>query len=145
MQDGRRSGLRRQRKLSVQYSINHMDHWMQVGPRDPRNLRYVLVNHLPILKSYVAVLETTSSVFQNIFDNLPALQALKPSELRGELDRYLATDPVNVSDALAWWHEQRHVFPRLHRMALDYLSIPGTGLSCCNARRLLTITFSHLG
>ena len=25
-------------------------------------------------------------------------------ELRGELDRYLDSDAVDVSDALAWWH-----------------------------------------
>ena len=62
---------------------------------------------------------------KNIFDNLPALQAPKPSGLCGELDKYLDRDPVDVSDALAWWHENRNVFPCLHRMALDYLSIPG--------------------
>ena len=62
---------------------------------------------------------------KNIFDNLPALQAPKPSELRGELDSYLSTDPEHVTDALVWWYEHKHVYPRLHRMALDYLSIPG--------------------
>ncbi len=108
---------------------NRMDHWMQVGPRNVLNLMYVLVNHHPILISYIAVLKTTESAVQNIFDNLPALQAPKPSKLRGELDRYLATDPFDVSDALAWCHEQRHGYPHLHRMALDYLSIPGS-LSC---------------
>ena len=46
--------------------------------------------------------------------------------MRGELDRYLGTDPEHVTDALAWWYEHKHVYPRLHRMALDYLSIPGT-------------------
>ena len=49
----------------------------------------------------------------------------KPSELHGELDKYLVSDPVDVSDALVWWHKNRNVFPCLHRMALDYLSIPG--------------------
>jgi hAT family C-terminal dimerisation region len=46
--------------------------------------------------------------------------------LHSELDRYLGTDPEHVTDALAWWYEHKHVYPRLHRMALDYLSIPGT-------------------
>jgi hypothetical protein len=45
------------------------------------------------------------------------------------MDKYLITDPLDVSDALAWWHEQRYEFPRLHRMALDYLSIPGEFLN----------------
>lgn len=62
---------------------------------------------------------------QNIFDNRPALQAPKLSKLRGELDRYLNSDTIDVPDALAWWHGQKNSFPRLHRMALDYLSIPG--------------------
>jgi hypothetical protein len=45
--------------------------------------------------------------------------------LRSELDTYLGTDPEHVTDALAWWYEHKHVYPCLHRMALDYLSIPG--------------------
>ena len=39
--------------------------------------------------------------------------------------KYLESDPVDVVDALAWWHENRYAYPRLHRMAIDYLSIPG--------------------
>jgi hypothetical protein len=56
--------------------------------------------------------------------------------LRGELDKYLGTDPEHVTDALAWWYEHKHVYPRLHRMALDYLSIPGK-LEYLNIRRFL--------
>ena len=50
--------------------------------------------------------------------------APKPSTLRDELERYLSTDPEDVKDALLWWYERKDVYPRLHRMALDYLSIP---------------------
>ena len=32
-------------------------------------------------------------------------------------------------DPLKWWHDNRHVYPVLYRMALDYLSIPGESLS----------------
>jgi hAT family C-terminal dimerisation region len=60
-----------------------------------------------------------------MFDDLPALAALKPSDLRDELDRFLSTDPEYVQDVLSWWFERRHTFPRLSRMARDYLSIPG--------------------
>lgn len=60
-----------------------------------------------------------------MFYNLPSLAAPKPSELRDELDRYLSTDPENVENMLAWWHERRGTYPQLSRMALDYLSIPG--------------------
>jgi hAT family C-terminal dimerisation region len=66
-----------------------------------------------------------SSSSKNIFDDLPALSAPSKSDLRDELDRYLSTDPEHVTDAIAWWYEKRLVYPRLHRMALDYLTIPG--------------------
>ncbi len=59
-----------------------------------------------------------------MFDQLPALAPLKPSDLRSELDWYLSSDIEDVTDALSWWYERRTTFPRLTRMALDYLSIP---------------------
>jgi hypothetical protein len=60
-----------------------------------------------------------------MFDDLPALLAPASTELSGELERYLSTDPEHVTDVLAWWYERRAIYPRLHRMALDYLTIPG--------------------
>ena len=63
----------------------------------------------------------------NIFDNLPDL-APALSDLLDELDCYLATDVEDVRDALMWWYERRATFPRLSRMARDYLSIPGNRL-----------------
>ena len=56
---------------------------------------------------------------------MPALSAPLKSDLRDELDRYLSTDPKHVTDAIAWWYEKRSIYPCLHRMALDYLTIPG--------------------
>jgi hypothetical protein len=61
----------------------------------------------------------------NIFDDLPALNAPTSTELRDDLDRYLSSDPEHVTDPIKWWHERRVAYPRLHRMALDYLTIPG--------------------
>jgi len=61
----------------------------------------------------------------NIFDQLEALAPPKLSEYWSELDRYLNTDIEHVTDALVWWYEWRATFPRLSRMALDYLSIRG--------------------
>lgn len=60
-----------------------------------------------------------------MFDDLPALIAPASTELRGELDRYLSTDPEHVTNVLAWWYARRAIYPCLHRMALDYLTIPG--------------------
>ena len=62
---------------------------------------------------------------KNIFDDLPALSAPLKSDLHDELNRYLSMDPEHVTDAITWWHEKRSIYPRLHRMALDYLTIPG--------------------
>jgi len=77
-------------------------------------LKYVLIDFLfEILSEYM-----------NIFDNLPDL-AQASSDRRDELDCYLASDVENVTDALMWWYERRAAFPRLSRMAQDYLSILG--------------------
>jgi hypothetical protein len=81
------------------------------------------------------------STSQNMFDDLPALAAPKLADLRDELDRFLSSDPEFVPDVLAWWHERRNVYPRLSRMAMDYLSIPGE-LSFTMATRTST---NHLG
>ena len=70
-------------------------------------------------------LQHSSSSTENIFDDLPALSAPPKAELRDELDRYLSTDPEHVTNAFEWWYERRSVYPRLHRMALDYHTIPG--------------------
>jgi hypothetical protein len=59
-----------------------------------------------------------------MFDNLATLAAPK-QELRDELEKYLSIDTERVSDVLLWWFEHKNVYPRLSRMALDYLSIPG--------------------
>jgi hypothetical protein len=42
-----------------------------------------------------------------------------------KLDDYLNLPLERVQDPLKWWYNQRRVYPTLHRMALDYLSIPG--------------------
>ena len=70
--------------------------------------------------------DTTSvSESDNMFDDLPALIAPAQTELRSELERYLSTDPEHVTDVLAWWYKRKAIYPRLHRIALDYLTIPG--------------------
>jgi len=79
---------------------------------------------ISILDADLFILQRSSST-NNIFDDLPALSAPSKSDLRDKLDRYLSTDPEHVTDPIAWWYEKRSVYPRLHRMALDYLTIPG--------------------
>ena len=69
------------------------------------NPKYILCITFLLLNPYITVLLTGSSVSDNIFDNLPSFQAPTPSDLQGELCKYLDSDPIEVSDALAWWHE----------------------------------------
>ena len=72
----------------------------------------------------VTVIQTSTSSSKpfNIFYNLPSPKA---SDLRDELDRYLSTDPEDIENVLAWWHERCGAYPQLSHMALDYLTIPG--------------------
>ena len=43
-----------------------------------------------------------------------------------ELDHYLKSARVkDVSDPLKWWFDNRGSYPRLSRMARDFLTIPG--------------------
>ena len=66
-----------------------------------------------------------SASSENIFDNLPALEP-EATVLQDELDTYLSMpQELDVKDGLRWWHEHKHLYPHLYRMALDYLSIPG--------------------
>ena len=62
-----------------------------------------------------------------MFDALPAFSAGPFFTNQDELSRYLAEDvvPMKPSDTLSWWASKKNVYPRLSRMALDYLSIPG--------------------
>ena len=68
----------------------------------------------------------------NQFDNLRSNLQRGAENLRDEFDRYLSSEPETVkdSDVLTWWIERRKTYPRLSRMAIDYLSIPG--MSFCS-------------
>ena len=49
--------------------------------------------------------------------------------VRDELGEYLSLPPeytVGDEQVLAWWKARESLYPRLSRMALDYLTIPGT-------------------
>lgn len=55
------------------------------------------------------------------FGDLSVTSAPRASEIQ----EYLNHPVENVKDPLKWWVDNQHVYPNLHRMALDYLSIPG--------------------
>lgn len=56
------------------------------------------------------------------------LASLKSTALVDEITLYLSAEPVNVNNAIKWWCEKQRTYPQLSRMALDYLTIPGTCL-----------------
>jgi DNA-directed RNA polymerase specialized sigma24 family protein len=70
-------------------------------------------------------LKATQTTSDNIFDTLPALSAPQKSVLADELKRYLAAPTEATLDPLLWWIEKEAVYPRLSRMAHNYLCIPG--------------------
>jgi hypothetical protein len=45
--------------------------------------------------------------------------------LQDEITRYLSASTERILDPLMWWTEMKAVYPRLSRMARDYLCIPG--------------------
>jgi hypothetical protein len=96
-----------------------------------------------------SVVERTSSsktASLNVYDNLPSLTTFKNTAPTDELERYLREDIENIriEDALKWWAGKQHVYPRLSRMAMDYLSIPGKSLVAvvCHHRAHLILATS---
>jgi hAT family C-terminal dimerisation region len=84
----------------------------------------------------------TSTQQHNIFDNL--LDNKLPSSSDDELQHYLATDVEDVKDGLMWWYERRAMYPRLSRMAHDYLAIPGEYLAFSQlSEELKLLSHSH--
>jgi hypothetical protein len=62
---------------------------------------------------------------KNVFDDLPAYRKIQYGQL-DELACYMYSPPEEVrnEDVLNWWYEHKNVYPLLHRMALDYHTIP---------------------
>jgi hAT family C-terminal dimerisation region len=54
----------------------------------------------------------------------------------GEVDRFMNIPRLASGiDVIQWWHEHRNDFPRLYRMATDYLAIPASSVpsECANS------------
>jgi hypothetical protein len=63
---------------------------------------------------------------KSIFDTLPSLRKGTPVTVQDEFLTYIGTGPEKTDDAIGWWIDNSARFPTLSRMALDYLTIPGT-------------------
>jgi hypothetical protein len=63
----------------------------------------------------------------NIFDQPRPSLRLRTAQ-RDELELYLATpcEDLGDTDPIEWWARCAGTFPTLSRMAMDYLSVPGT-------------------
>ena len=111
------NGSRRQRNLYVLSLNGHIStRTMIFLPK--RNLQ--CVNNTFTSKNSLIYSSSTT-----IFDDLPALRPITAA-YRDELEKYLSTErELNAQDNLLWWHERKHIYPRLSWMAMDYLSIPG--------------------
>jgi hAT family C-terminal dimerisation region len=65
-------------------------------------------------------------ISENIFDNLPSFAPRRSRALFDEVQLYLSTATEDIKiDPIRWWHVHKKTYPRLYRMALDYLTIPG--------------------
>jgi len=80
------------------------------------------------------VRETASTGFLS-FGDLSVATRPRASEIQ----EYLNLPVEGVKDPLDWWTKNKHVYPNLHRMALDYLSIPG---SCLSLLHIITNSLS---
>ena len=67
-------------------------------------------------------IDHTSS--DNIFNALPALSTVSKS-LLDELTQFWSSPTELTLDPLRWWADRQVIYPRLSRMARDYLSVPG--------------------
>lgn len=52
------------------------------------------------------------------------------SELTAFQERELYPEDNDCPDPLAWWHNYRHEYPVLYKMALDLFSIPSMSSEC---------------
>lgn len=66
----------------------------------------------------------------NIFDALtPFIPATPATGTVDELDHFLASPCESTGgDVLGWWYARRAIYPRLSRMAMDYIVVPGAYL-----------------
>ena len=85
----------------------------------------------------VSDLDAKARASANQFDNILATLGGDDDTLDwdDEFSQYLAAPRhiVMIGDQfcpLEWWQRRAHIFPRLSRMAFDYLSTPGTCIHC---------------
>lgn len=109
--------------LKLQYFRNHqwLKEWIEVAEELVRN------EYRDNYEKETPSVEPTQRTKRVSFGNLSVAAPAHGNEL----DAYLSLPPERIEEekdpgaALKWWTMKRHIYPNLHRMALDYLSIPG--------------------
>jgi hypothetical protein len=61
-----------------------------------------------------------------------------------ELDQYLAKPLKKVRDPIAWWWDHRASYPKLSKMAYDYLSVPRMSFKFTVPFTTVTMIPSHI-
>lgn len=99
-----------------------------------KNMLLVNHQHLSHLKERSASLVISFFIVSTVFqarsndsdESDRASSSSDEEEFADELDRYLSSGRIKaVDDPLKWWHENQGSYPRLSRMAKDFLTIPG--------------------
>ena len=91
-----------------------------------KKVSFVHLNSLLLKKIAFSFYYTSTTMEQNIFDDLPSLSVPATSKLKNKLQKYLDSPALdNVKDAFSWWVMNQLTYLHCSRMVLDYLSIPG--------------------
>ncbi|KAJ3571478.1 hypothetical protein NP233_g3729 [Leucocoprinus birnbaumii] len=89
---------------------------------------------------------SSTSTPKNRFDHLAFTQKATgvSTEFEDEVTRYLSVAPHPCEDPIRWWYENQHTYPKLSRMARDFLSIPATSVGVERMFSKGRILLSHL-
>ena len=105
--------------LMMKVSILKSPKWVQQEKVPTATLHQTrCVQRMPFYYLLIAVL--------GLLCQFPSLAPIKRHmSAIDELQLYLTTEPEDIANPVSWWYEKRNTYPRLYRMALDYLNIPG--------------------
>jgi hypothetical protein len=108
--------------------------------REEYVVNYEKINESNTQKNSIAKDDTEFTSFGNL--------SVTTCPRASEIQEYLSHVVENVKDPLKWWVDNKYVYPNLHRMALDYLSVPATSTSVervfSQGRHLLPFTRNSL-
>ncbi|TFY79033.1 hypothetical protein EWM64_g4980 [Hericium alpestre] len=134
--------------LKLQYFRNH--HWEDEWIETAENLvREEYAHHYEHENDAVEseINDAVPQTADNTFD-FGDISVGNEAERISELEEYLRSPVEKVKDPVQWWFSKRHVYPKLSRMALDYLSIPATSTAVervfSQGRQLLHFTRNRL-